>query len=33
VKENVIQTWIGPGENYAWPESEHGIFIVEEDNL
>ena len=30
---NIIQTWDGPGEDYEWPENEHGIFIDEEDNV
>jgi DNA-binding beta-propeller fold protein YncE len=28
---NLIRSWGGPGEGYEWPESEHGIFIDDND--
>lgn len=33
---NVVQTWGGPpksGENYQWPDNEHGIFVDHKDNV
>ena len=28
-----IQAWGGPSEGYDWPESEHGIYVDDEDNV
>src|SRR5262249_18439736 len=28
---NLVRTWGGPGPGYQWPESEHGIFIDDND--
>jgi DNA-binding beta-propeller fold protein YncE len=28
---NLIRHWGGPGERYEWPESEHGIFVDDND--
>jgi DNA-binding beta-propeller fold protein YncE len=28
---NLLRTWGGPGQGYEWPESEHGIFIDDND--
>ena len=30
---NVIRSWGGPGQGYEWPESEHGVYVDEEDNV
>lgn len=29
---NLLRAWGGPGQGYEWPESEHGIYVDEEDN-
>ena len=28
---NLLRSWGGPGQGYEWPESEHGIFIDDND--
>jgi DNA-binding beta-propeller fold protein YncE len=28
---NLLRSWGGPGQGYQWPESEHGIFIDDND--
>ena len=28
---NMLRAWGGPGPGYQWPESEHGIFVVDDD--
>ncbi len=28
---NLLRSWGGPGPGYDWPESEHGIFVDDED--
>jgi len=28
---NLLKSWGGPGQGYQWPESEHGIFIDDND--
>jgi DNA-binding beta-propeller fold protein YncE len=28
---NLVKTWGGPGQGYQWPESEHGIYIDDND--
>ena len=28
---NLVRTWGGPGQGYEWPESEHGIFVDDND--
>ena len=28
---NLLRTWGGPGTGYQWPQSEHGIFIDDND--
>jgi lactonase family protein with 7-bladed beta-propeller len=28
---NMLRAWGGPGEGYQWPESEHGIFVDDND--
>lgn len=33
IEGNMIQSWGGSGEEFEWPESEHGIFIDHEDNI
>jgi DNA-binding beta-propeller fold protein YncE len=30
---NLLRAWGGPGQGYEWPESEHGIYVDEEDNV
>jgi DNA-binding beta-propeller fold protein YncE len=30
---NLIQAWGGPGEDYDWPESEHGIYVDNKDRV
>ena len=29
---NLLASWGGPGEEYEWPENEHGIFVDYKDN-
>jgi hypothetical protein len=28
---NLLKSWGGPGQGYQWPESEHGIFVDDQD--
>ncbi|MBR0648972.1 hypothetical protein GXW78_04810 [Roseomonas terrae] len=30
---NLIRSWGGPGQGFEWPESEHGIYVDDEDNV
>jgi DNA-binding beta-propeller fold protein YncE len=30
---NLIQAWGGPDEGYDWPESEHGMYVDDKDNV
>lgn len=30
---NVLRSWGGPGDDYEWPESEHGIYIDGHNNV
>jgi DNA-binding beta-propeller fold protein YncE len=30
---NVMQAWGGPGQGYDWPDTEHGIFVDQKDNV
>ena len=30
---NLIRSWGGPGQGYEWPQSEHGIYVDDEDNV
>jgi DNA-binding beta-propeller fold protein YncE len=30
---NVVRSWGGPGQKYEWPESEHGVYVDDEDNV
>ncbi len=30
---NLVRSWGGPGQSYEWPESEHGIYVDDEDNV
>ena len=30
---NLIQSWGGPGQGYEWPDTEHGIFVDQKDNV
>jgi DNA-binding beta-propeller fold protein YncE len=30
---NLVRAWGGPGQGFEWPESEHGIYVDEEDNV
>jgi DNA-binding beta-propeller fold protein YncE len=30
---NLYRSWGGPGKGYDWPESEHGIYIDDENNV
>src|SRR5262245_16869335 len=29
----LLRSWGGPGEGYAWPKSEHGIFVDKDGNV
>ncbi len=31
VSGNLIKSWGGPGQGYQWPESEHGVYIDDDD--
>ena len=30
---NLVQAWGGPGQAYAWPASEHGIYVDHQNNV
>ena len=30
---NLLRSWGGPGQGYEWPQSEHGIYVDDEDNV
>jgi DNA-binding beta-propeller fold protein YncE len=30
---NVVRSWGGPGPGYEWPESEHGVYVDDDDNV
>jgi DNA-binding beta-propeller fold protein YncE len=30
---NVVRAWGGPGSGYEWPESEHGVYVDDDDNV
>ena len=30
---NLLRSWGGPGQGYDWPESEHGIFVDNDNNV
>jgi hypothetical protein len=30
---NLIQSWGGPGQGYDWPDTEHGLFVDQKDNV
>lgn len=30
---NLLRAWGGPGDGFQWPESEHGIYVDDEDNV
>jgi hypothetical protein len=30
---NVVRSWGGPGAGYEWPESEHGVFVDDNDQV
>ena len=30
---NLVRAWGGPGTGYEWPESEHGIFVDDNDSV
>ena len=30
---NLVSSWGGPGAGYEWPQSEHGIYIDQKDNV
>jgi hypothetical protein len=30
---NLVQSWGGPGQGYDWPDTEHGIFVDDKDNV
>ncbi len=30
---NLLRSWGGPGQGYEWPESEHGIYVDDEDHV
>ena len=30
---NVVRAWGGPGAGYEWPESEHGVFVDDNDSV
>lgn len=30
---NVVRSWGGPGMGYQWPQSEHGVFVDDEDRV
>ena len=29
----VVRSWGGPGQGYEWPESEHGVYVDDDDNV
>jgi DNA-binding beta-propeller fold protein YncE len=30
---NIVRSWGGPGAGFEWPESEHGIYVDDRDNV
>ena len=30
---SVVRSWGGPGQGYEWPESEHGVYVDDDDNV
>jgi DNA-binding beta-propeller fold protein YncE len=30
---NVVRAWGGPGPGYEWPQSEHGVFVADDDTV
>jgi DNA-binding beta-propeller fold protein YncE len=30
---NIVRTWSGAGAGYEWPQSEHGIYVDDQDNV
>jgi DNA-binding beta-propeller fold protein YncE len=30
---NLLQYWGGPGQGYDWPDTEHGVFVDQKDNV
>ena len=30
---NVVRSWGGPGQGYEWPDSEHGVYVDDDDNV
>jgi len=30
---SVVRSWGGPGQGYEWPDSEHGVYVDDDDNV
>src|SRR5262244_4196300 len=30
---NLVQAWGGPGQGYDWPDTEHGVYVDQKDNV